>query len=465
MALWSDFAARIRLSPSLALTSAVVLILIGVLMTLYQEQLYRDQASRQVTVQAEILAASVTAALVFDDPGTAQSYVDALAVNPEMEAAAVYNSAGQRLAGFDRPGAAPLPAAVQPGRAFFRGDRLLVVRPVMQGTTRLGAVYLRAITDSLQRRLARYGAVMLLAIMAALLLAVLGTSQLALTRANRELEQRAHDLAETNRKLQIEMNERALAEEALRQSQKMEAIGQLSGGIAHDFNNLLTIIKGNLQLMHRRIAQGRTDVQRYLDSATEGLNRAASLTQRILAFSRRQPLSPQRVNLSKLVEGIADLLRHSVGDRVGIDTRLTADWWTLCDANQMENVLLNLAINARDAMPDGGRLTIATSNMHVEKPLADFEDLAPGDYIRLTVQDTGVGMPEDVRQKAIDPFFTTKPQGQGTGLGLSMTFGYIRQSNGYLKIDSTVGVGTTITILMPREAANVVATETPVAAQ
>jgi signal transduction histidine kinase len=305
-------------------------------------------------------------------------------------------------------------------------------------------------TDSLQRRLARYGAVMLLAVMAALMLTVLATGQLALAKANRELEQKAGDLANANRKLQSEMEERAKAEDALRQSQKMEAIGQLSGGIAHDFNNLLTIVKGNLQLMQRRIAQGRTDVQRYVDSATEGLNRAANLTQRILAFSRRQPLSPQPVNLSRLIEDMAELLRHSVGHNVVLETRLAADWWTLCDPNQMENVLLNLAINARDAMPEGGKLSIETSNRRVETPRRSFEEVAAGDYVRVTVHDSGTGMTEEVRRKAIDPFFTTKPLGQGTGLGLSMSFGYVRQSNGSFTIDSEPGKGTTITILMPR---------------
>jgi signal transduction histidine kinase len=203
-------------------------------------------------------------------------------------------------------------------------------------------------------------------------------------------------------------------------------------------------------LLEKRLAQGRTDVQRYLDGANEGFRRAAYLTQRILAFSRRQPLSPQPVNLSSLVSGMRELLRHSVGERVEIDTKLNASWWTLCDANQMENVIINLAINARDAMPDGGRLTIETEDVRVTAPLADVEGMSGGEYVHLSVSDTGEGMTEDVRQKAIDPFFTTKPQGQGTGLGLSMTFGYIRQSNGFMKIDSELGKGTRLSIFMPR---------------
>jgi signal transduction histidine kinase len=226
----------------------------------------------------------------------------------------------------------------------------------------------------------------------------------------------------------------------------MEAIGQLSGGIAHDFNNLLSIIKGNLQLLQRRVTQGRVDVQRYLDAANEGVNRAASVTQRILAFSRRQPLSPKPVNVSRLVEGMRDLLRHSVGDAVQIEMRLDADWPILCDANQMENVIINLAINARDAMPEGGTLIVETAN----RARFHRSGVPSGDYVELIVRDNGTGMSEDVRQKAVEPFFTTKPQGRGTGLGLSMTFGYVRQSNGDLMIESELGKGTTITILMPR---------------
>jgi signal transduction histidine kinase len=254
----------------------------------------------------------------------------------------------------------------------------------------------------------------------------------------------ARELADANAKLQDEMGQRAKAEEALRQSQKMEAIGQLSGGIAHDFNNLLTIIKGNLQLMHRRIAQGQTDVGRYIDAAMEGVNRAASLTQRILAFSRRQPLAPKPLNISDLLGNMQDLLRHSVGTQVKIEMRLDADWLALCDANQMENVILNLAINASDAMPEGGRLLIATTNR------SSLEHFAAADCVEIEVSDTGVGMTEEVRRRAVDPFFTTKPQGKGTGLGLSMTFGYVQQSGGQLEIDSEPGKGTTIRIQIPR---------------
>jgi signal transduction histidine kinase len=249
------------------------------------------------------------------------------------------------------------------------------------------------------------------------------------------------------------MEERRKTEEALRQSHKMEAIGQLSGGIAHDFNNLIMIVKGNLRLLKRKLGPEADQAATYIASADEALDRAAHLTQRILAFSRRQPLTPQRVNLSTLAEGLLELIRHSVGEKVEITMRLNAGWSTLCDLNQMENVILNLAINARDAMPEGGRLAVETSDVRLENPPPDVEGetFVPGDYVALAVIDTGSGMPDEVRRRAVDPFFTTKPQGKGTGLGLSMTFGFVRQSGGYLVIDSAPGRGTAITILMPRD--------------
>src|SRR5712664_3788581 len=227
-------------------------------------------------------------------------------------------------------------------------------------------------------------------------------------------------------------------EEALRQSQKMEAVGQLTGGIAHDFNNLLTGIVGSLDLLQTRLNQGRTDnVARYIDAARTSANRAAALTHRLLAFARRQPLIPKSVDVNQLVVSLEDLLRRTIGET--IDLRIVAAndlWSTLCDPNQLESALLNLAINARDAMPDGGRLTIATANARLDSVTADTPALSPGDYICIAVSDTGVGMSAQVAARAFDPFFTTKPIGQGTGLGLSMIYGFARQSNGHATIDS-----------------------------
>jgi PAS domain S-box-containing protein len=241
-------------------------------------------------------------------------------------------------------------------------------------------------------------------------------------------------------------------EEALRQSQKMEAVGQLTGGIAHDFNNLLTGIVGSLDLLQTRLDQGRTEnVTRYINAAMTSANRAAALTHRLLAFARRQPLIPKAVDANALVVSLEDLLRRSIGETIDLDIVASAGlWFTLCDPNQLESALLNLAINARDAMPDGGKLTIATANARIDGIDADTPALLPGDYIRIDVSDTGTGMSPEVAARAFDPFFTTKPIGQGTGLGLSMIYGFARQSNGHVLIDSTQGAGTSVILYLPR---------------
>jgi len=241
-------------------------------------------------------------------------------------------------------------------------------------------------------------------------------------------------------------------EEALLQSQKMEAVGQLTGGIAHDFNNLLTGIVGSLDLLQTRLGQGRIDnAARYINAAMTSANRAAALTHRLLAFARRQPLIPKNVDVNALVVSLEDLLRRTIGET--IDLQITAPddlWCTLCDPNQLESALLNLAINARDAMPDGGRLAISTANARIGSVTAETPALSPGDYVCIAVTDSGVGMSAEVAARAFDPFFTTKPIGQGTGLGLSMIYGFARQSNGHVTIDSRLGHGTTVRLYLPR---------------
>ena len=250
-------------------------------------------------------------------------------------------------------------------------------------------------------------------------------------------------------------------EEALLQSQKMEAVGQLTGGIAHDFNNLLTGIVGSLDLLQTRLNQGRTDnVARYINAAMTSANRAAALTHRLLAFARRQPLIPKSVDANQLVVSLEDLLRRTIGETIDLEIAARDDLWcTLCDPNQLESALLNLAINARDAMPDGGKLTIATANARIDSLTADTPALLPGDYICIEVTDTGVGMSAEVAARAFDPFFTTKPIGQGTGLGLSMIYGFARQSNGHVTIDSKIGRGTSIKLYLPRHHGDIAASD------
>jgi len=245
----------------------------------------------------------------------------------------------------------------------------------------------------------------------------------------------------------------AETEAALRQSQKMEAVGQLTGGIAHDFNNLLQGITGSLEIVQRRVAQGRIDeLDRFIAGASTAANRAAALTHRLLAFSRRQPLDPRPVKGNALVASMEDLLRRTIGERIELEFVLAGGLWTTkCDPNQLESAILNLAINARDAMPDGGKLIVETCNAHLDKAyVARQRGVKPGQYVCLSITDTGTGMDADTVSKAFEPFFTTKPIGQGTGLGLSMIYGFAQQSEGYAKIYSELGHGTTFKLYLPR---------------
>ncbi|WNW10286.1 PAS domain-containing protein [Pseudomonas sp. DTU_2021_1001937_2_SI_NGA_ILE_001] len=251
------------------------------------------------------------------------------------------------------------------------------------------------------------------------------------------------------------------AEEKLRQSQKMEAVGQLTGGLAHDFNNLLAGISGALELIDKRIAQGRLkDIGKYMSAAQGAARRAASLTHRLLAFSRRQTLDPRPTDVNMLVAGLAEMVQRTVGPGIDVGTRCCEPLWpTLVDVSQLENALLNLCINARDAMPGGGRISIETANRRMDPSSAMAYEIPSGDYVALSVTDTGCGMPPDVIAKAFDPFFTTKPLGQGTGLGLSMIYGFAKQSGGQARIYSAVGSGTTVRIYLPRYMGDIVAKE------
>ena len=261
----------------------------------------------------------------------------------------------------------------------------------------------------------------------------------------------------------IEITEQHRAEEVLRQSQKMEAIGKLTGGIAHDFNNLLTGVIGNLDLMRARVREGRvTELDRYIIAALGAAERAAALTHRLLSFARQQTLDPKPTNLNRLVAAIEELVRRTVGPEIAVEVVGAAGLWNTCvDHNQLENALLNLCINARDAMPQGGRLTIETANKWLDERTAEDRDMSPGQYVALSVSDTGVGMTPDTISHAFDPFFTTKPLGEGTGLGLSMVYGFVRQSGGQARIYSELGKGTTVTLYLPRNFSEEVRTAPP----
>jgi PAS domain S-box-containing protein len=243
-------------------------------------------------------------------------------------------------------------------------------------------------------------------------------------------------------------------EERLRQSQKMEVVGQLTGGIAHDFNNLLTIIMGSLELLQRGLAQSDLKLQRRVENAMDGAKRAAALTHRLLAFSRRQPLAPKALDVNRLLSGMSDMLHRTLGEHVNVELVASAGLWpALADGNQLENALLNLAVNARDAMPGGGHLTIETQNAYLDHSYTGGKEVEPGQYVQIAVTDTGVGMEKDVRAKVFEPFFTTKAQGQGTGLGLAQVYGFAKQSGGHVGIYSEPGQGTVVKLYLPRSRA------------
>jgi signal transduction histidine kinase len=283
-------------------------------------------------------------------------------------------------------------------------------------------------------------------------------------RRQYEARDRLIDLSESERRLQStletleqQVEERTAQlrhnEEALRQSQKMEAVGQLTGGIAHDFNNMLTGIIGSLELLRRRLARGRTeDLDSLIDLGVTSANRAAGLTHRLLAFSRRQSLDPKAVQMNTLVLSMGELLQRSLNESIQLEMRLSDQLWVAeADPNQLESALLNLVINARDAMPEGGKLVVETSNQVLDHELTEnYSNLEPGDYVMLSVTDNGSGMPQSVISRAFDPFFTTKPIGQGTGLGLSMIYGFSKQSGGHVSIDSEMDQGTTVRLYLPR---------------
>jgi signal transduction histidine kinase/CheY-like chemotaxis protein len=253
-------------------------------------------------------------------------------------------------------------------------------------------------------------------------------------------------------RIALALGERASIEEALRQSQKMEAIGQLTGGIAHDFNNLLSGISGSLEMLAVRMSQGRLgEADRYVTAAQGAAKRAAALTHRLLAFARRQTLEPKPTDVNRLIAEMEELIRRTMGPAIMVENVGAGGLWTvLVDANQLENALLNLCINARDAMVNGGKLTLETANRWLDDRTAGERDIAPGQYVSVCVSDTGVGMPPEVVSRAFDPFFTTKPLGTGTGLGLSMAYGFARQSGGQVRIYSEVGKGTMVCLYLPR---------------
>ena len=428
------------LTVSMAVALAIAIIAAAFVLAAYNERLGQQERFRQGQVQLRILAGSMAAPLAFDDRSAAREYVGAQSSNPDVEAVAAYDMRGNLAASYVRAGAPPPPSHNVLGPPRNDGARLTLTARVTEGGTVLGSVYLRTVLESPGRRAMRYAGFALLIVMAALLVAVLGAANA------RE--------AEAYRRLRRETREREKAEDALRQSQKMEAMGQLTGGVAHDFNNLLMVASSGLDLLERTTDPARRE--RLRTGIRQAIDRGASLTQQLLAFSRRAPLKPEVIDIARRLDGMHTLLDRSLREDIKVEMRLAPDLWCVeVDASQLEVAVLNIAINARDAMPEGGTITIEGRNEASGNPEGE------GDMVRLAIRDTGVGVPPEVLSRLFEPFFTTKPVGKGTGLGLSQVYGFARSSSGEAGIDSVLGEGTTIWLRLPRSTKAVAAEPAP----
>jgi signal transduction histidine kinase len=441
-----------------AIAAACFLLLFGLATIVYGTRNYDLQVTQDTVIQGRILASAVSAALAFDDKKAAQEYVNSLVYNPSVETAAIYDQKGNLFVRYTRAGGRSPPRHAPRHKTSITTDRVRIVEAATERGRTLGYIYLERVIEPVARRYLRFGLIAVLVSMSAIILATLAISQRALAIANTELERHAVDLSAANAELRIQIEQREKAEAALRQSQKMEAIGQLTGGVAHDFNNLLQIITGSLGSLRRRSARwdlgadATHDFDRFLDGAEEGTRRAAALTRQLLAFSRRQPLQPESVDANRLVARMTSLLTRTLGETITIETVLASGLWrVLTDPNQLESAVLNLAVNARDAMAHGGKLTIETASAYLDEAYVEpYEQLKAGQYVMIAVTDNGTGMDNETLTQAFEPFFTTKTGGHGTGLGLSQVYGFIKQSGGHTKIYSGPGRGTTVKMYLPR---------------
>ena len=400
---------------------------------LYSENLHQRQVIQAARVQARILADSLSGALAFGDQATVSQITTAIRANPEIEALIVLDDKDVPVAHYGET------IMLLNGRNEQRtADGFTVRVPVEEKGVVLGTVILKQKSEALGLRLARYAGAIILLVAGLLMLTIMAFDTRALARSNRRLRE--------------VMDERERAEAALRQSQKMEALGRLTGGIAHDFNNMLAVIIGNLDLFKRRYPDVDAKMSRFVIGSQEAAKRAAALTQRLLAFSRRQPLDPKAIDVSRSITDLSDILRRTLGDAIAIETlRSPGLWRANVDTSQFETALINLAVNARDAMPGGGTLLIECANARLDQSHAEGgDDVVPGEYVMVAVTDTGTGMSPDILTQVFEPFFTTKAVGLGTGLGLSQVHGFVKQSGGHVSLFSEVGRGTTVKLYLPR---------------
>ncbi len=421
--------------PLLAVASLIVLLGSGIAVSLVSEQAIREQMAREAGVQADLLASAVAGALAFDSRGEVHDYVQAVQVNPNVLAAAVYDEQNRLVASFTRAGQT-IPTVARPRDRLteFREGRLIVVRPVEASGQRLGTVRLRLLDTPPTQRSMRNASLFLVLALAVLVVVILAAAQNALMRANRELAARADDLRQ-------EIQDREKAEEALRQSQKMEAIGRLTGGIAHDFNNLLMVASSGIELLERTDDPERR--RKLSEGIRQAVQRGAGLTAQLLAFARQAPMKSEVLDLRTLVEGLRFVLERSLREDIEVVVDIADDIWPIeADPGEFELALLNLGVNARDAMPAGGVFTVNARNVQGED--------GKGDIVCIEISDTGVGMSAETLTQVFEPFFTTKAVGRGTGLGLSQVYGFARSSGGDVGVRSTAGEGTTFFISLPR---------------
>jgi signal transduction histidine kinase len=433
-----------RLAPIAIFGIALLILLGGVLVIVQNEWSYNHARVEQTQGLADVLAASTAAAVDFDDRAAAQQAVDAFRVNNQIRLIGVFGRDGRSVAGYvrgGRPIAPTITAMPPPPEKDFR-----VESPIVQAGQHIGTVYLDIDRESASRRASRYATLLGLFVLAALVVASLGLNQRQLHSANRELASRAEALAQANVLLEEQIEERAKAEDQLRQSQKMQALGQLTGGIAHDFNNQLTVIQGSADMLARPELPDDKRI-RFAQAIVQSATNAAALTSQLLAFARRQPLKPERLDLNRLIREMDDLIDRTMGERVKVVLDLAP---TPCrvevDRAQLQSAILNIASNARDAMRakagegGGGTLTIRTRDFG----LTDGKRM-----VGVEIEDTGSGMDTDTMDRIFEPFFTTKSMGQGTGLGLSQVYGFASQSGGEVRVRSEPGRGTALTLILP----------------
>ena len=414
-------------TPAIGIAIACLLLVASLGLAYHNEDQARAEKIREVEVQARVLAASLAGPLAFDDDAATHEYIDALKASPEFDAVGAYDEQGKLVAGFSRTGER-LPPHNQVAAPIVQGNELIATTSVQQNGAQLGSVYVVAATESWPRRAGRYLGIAVVVVMASLLVAVLAAFYASVSAANKRLES--------------EIAGREEAEEALRQAQKMEAMGQLTGGVAHDFNNLLMVASSGMELLERTTDPVRRD--RLKDGIRQAIERGAKLTQQLLTFARRSPLSPEVVDVGQRIGELQDLLERSLREDIKVEFEFADGLWPIeVDPSQFDVAILNIAINARDAMPEGGRIRIGAHNYPAGGEMQR-------DMVRLSVRDTGAGIEPELLEKVFEPFFTTKSVGTGTGLGLSQVYGFVRSSGGDVKIESAVGRGTIVHLMFPR---------------